>query len=134
MIKLLNLCSKIGIKVYKYNRKSFCIPQCGVIYLNHNSSNVEYDLAHEMGHIVTFMSGDSEKKFPHLRSFRKTGKMKFKSQKFMRSVFEEELEAWMQAEEILKTLGYLDDSQIDRFNNYKESNLETYRNEHTSTR
>lgn len=126
MKNLLLYAKNIGCHVsYKYMGCSTCEPESGRITLQPGQSDEEemMDLAHELGHLITFLEGESEKKFPHLRLFRKTRKLYRKSKKFMEAVYAEEERAWEIAEELLYDFEYIPDC----FQEYKENNLKTYR-------
>jgi len=83
-------------------------------------------LAHEMGHVLLYMRGGSEKQFPHLRLYRKDGKHRLKSDKYRRSLLAEEQQAWVIAKDLLQDLepehdkNMLKKTKADSLGSYRE--------------
>lgn len=133
MNNLLSYARKLGCSVsYDYAGCSTSIPEAGIITLQPGQTDDQelMDLAHELGHIITYMNGDSERRFPHLRLFRKKRRYFFNSKRFMETVYEEEKEAWDVARELLRDFEYIPNN----FEEYKNKQLETYRKSIKCTR
>lgn len=130
MDNLLYICDQWGVKIKSQKDiMAGAIPPAGLIYLS-NSIKSEYKtaiLAHEMGHIYTYMAGGSEKRFPHLRLFRRKDKHNLKSNKYKRSLLAEEKEAWNIAEGLIKE--FEKDYNMNLFYELKKESLKSYGNE-----
>lgn len=119
---LTQLCTAWGVKIIPAPR-TCTDPYSGIIFFC-SEDHPTIALAHEMGHIVTLMRGESFKRFPHLRLFKESGKHRFKSDKYRRSMLAEEREAWRVAEELLNDLESSYDKQL--FETIKKESLYTY--------
>ena len=124
--KLISLAENAGIKVNVGGESSYCCTNTAIINLKPSDENTMIIvLAHELGHFKIQSQLDSNKQFPHLRLFKKDGKMRLNSNKFCRSMYAEEIRAWDHAENLIRLI----DPKLISMSRYLQSETtKTYRN------